>query len=1141
MSRVSLFSGRTFAPVFTTAVLGAMNDNILRAAVIVLAAMTVPADEAARLALFAGAALSLPFVLFSGLGGALADKREKAGLIRWVKAGEFVVAMVAVAALLAGSVSMMLGCVFAMGVQSAFFGPLKQGWMPERLAREDLVGANAWMESGTFLAILAGTITGGAMMALWGAQAVAACMVVVAILGFAASWMLPKGVAADPELRLPRNPIAGNIALLRALGEDKAIRKATVLDCWFWAVGAVYLSMLPVVLKDRLVADDLLLTGVMALFAAGVGMGAFIANRLLKGAISVWPVGLAALSIAVVSMVLYVGLLWLPQGGGMQALVSTTGGVMVSLSVLAIAVGGGVFVVPLAAMVQSRARPEARSRTMAGMAVASALSTAVVTALVGGLVWAGLSASSLFLLVSLSAFVVAGVVWSFFPRETLQGFLRVALVAWFRVEVRGSEHLHTQGRVVFAPNHSSLVDGPLLFSLIGRRTAFAMTGKWADTPMMRRVGGFVTIASVDNNRPMAAKSLVRSIHEGQACVIFPEGRLTATGALMKVYPGTAWIIDQADAPVVPIHIEGLEFCRWSRSKSGYPRLLAPKVRVVVGAPRRLGVDGDLRGRVRREAAALALGDIMEEHRQGALDRHATLPQALADTAGTFGARRHAIADPMGTTLSYGKIALGADALARVLGRHMKPRARLGVLLPTSAGMAVVFTALWRMGIAPAMMNPTLGHGPALQALGVADVNTVLSSRAMVEQAKLEGMVAHFEAHGITMLWVEDIKASVTKGDKIRALWSSKFGAARKGLPCAGVGVLGREDAAVVLFTSGTEGAPKGVVLSHGNFLANVAQLRARTDVNAADRMLSALPLFHSFGLTGGLLLPLLVGAEVFAYPSPLHMKQIPEAAYFHQSTVIFGTDTFLAGWGRRANPYDFASVRVAIAGAEAVKPATRALWSERFGVRILEGYGATECAPVLALNTPILAKDGTVGRFLPGMEARLETVPGLSGQRLFVRGPNVMKGYLLADRPGELVAPEGGWYDTGDAVAMDERGFVTITGRIKRFAKIGGEMVSLAAVENLAGRAWPGAAVAAVALPDARKGNRVVLCVAQEQGITPTREALLAQARADGVGEIMVPATVLCVPTIPMLASGKVNYPSVLESVEALGSQQSAA
>lgn len=1132
MSR-SLFAGRVFGPLFATAMLGAMNDNILRAAVVVLAAMTIPADEAARMALLAGAALSLPFVLFSGFAGVAADRFEKAGMVRLVKGAEFALALASAAALLWGDLTLLLACVFGMGIHSAFFGPLKQGWLPERLDRGDLVRANAWMESGTFLAILAGTIIGGASMALVGPHLTAGLMAGVAVAGFVASRFVPRGVAAAPLLVLPRNPIAGNLALMRALGANRTIAHATILDCWFWAMGALCLSTLPVVLKDRLDAGEILVTIIMALFAAGIGLGAFVANRLLKGRISVWPVAPAAAVITLVSVCLYAGLFWLPQGGGAWALVSTVGGWVVTLSILALAVAGGVFVVPLAALVQSLAAPEARARTMAAMAVASALATAGATLGAGALVWAGLAARDIFALTALSAAAIAVLVWRFFPRESLQGVVRLLLTWWFQVEVRGAEHLDTQGPVVFAPNHTSLIDGPLLFALIGRRTAFAMTGKWASTGLMRRVGKAVTIASIDNNRPMAAKSLVRAIHEGQACVVFPEGRLSATGALMKVYPGTAWIIDQAQAPVVPIHIEGLEFCRWSRTKAGFPRLLAPKVRVVVGAPRALAVEEGLKGRARREAAALALGDIMEESRRDALDRHQSIPQALADTAGTFGARRHAVADPMGTTLTYGRIALGADALARVLGRHITPRAPLGVLLPTSAGMAVVLTALWRMGIAPAMLNPTVGHGPALDALKVAGVSTVLCSRAMVEQGKLEALVAHMEAHGLSFLWVEDIKAEVSKGDKIRALLSARFGRARAGLPCAGVGTVGRMDPAVVLFTSGTEGMPKGVVLTHGNLLANVAQLRARTDVNASDRMLSALPLFHSFGLTGGFLLPLLCGAEIFAYPSPLHMKQIPEAAYFHQSTIIFGTDTFLAGWGRRANPYDFASVRAAIAGAEAVKPATRALWAERFGVRILEGYGATECAPVLALNTPILSKDGTVGRFLPGMEARLETVPGLTGQRLWVRGPNVMAGYLLADRPGELVAPEGGWYDTGDAVAIDAQGFVAITGRIKRFAKVGGEMVSLASVEALAGRAWPGVPVAAVALPDARKGNRVVLCVAPDAGVVATREAIQAQARTDGMGEILVPAAVRVLSSIPMLASGKVNYPELTRMVEA--------
>lgn len=718
------------------------------------------------------------------------------------------------------------------------------------------------------------------------------------------------------------------------------------------------------------------------------------------------------------------------------------------------------------------------------------------------------------------------------PRAALRRVMHFLLCAWFRVEIDGAEHLETKGPVVFAPNHLSLIDGPMLFALIGRPTAFAMTGKWANRGWMKLLGRIIPIAAMDPDRPISAKTLVTEIQNGKACVVFPEGRLSATGNLMKVYPGAAWIMDQSNAMVVPVHFEGLEYSRWARFKNGYPRLLFPKVRVVVGAPRRLEVNPELKGRKRREAAVMALGDMLEGIRAKAIDHHSSLPEAIAAAASVFGRGRHVIADPMGTSLTYGKTLLGGDALARVFARSLAPGETIGVLLPTSAGMAVVLTALWRITVIPAMMNPTLGHGPALQALSVARARRVLSSRAMVEQAKLAELVAKMEAAGIEMIWIEDVKAAVGRRDKITALLSARFGRARQGRALSGRCDIARDDAAVVLFTSGTEGSPKGVVLSHANLLANASQLRARTDINASDRMLSALPLFHSLGLTGGLILPLLTGSDIFAYPSPLHMKQIPEAAYIHQSTIIIGTDTFLSGWGRRAARADFATVRAAIAGAEAVKPATRQLWMEKFGTRLLEGYGATECAPVLSLNTAFVGKEGSVGRLLPGMEARLEDIPGIPGKRLWVRGPNVMKGYLLADRPGELVAPDAGWYDTGDAVTIDDDQFVTISGRVKRFAKIGGEMVSLAAVEALASKVWPGVPLAAVALPDPRKGNRVVLCIAPHDRTIPDAVELRSRAKLDGISEIMLPAAIQILASIPTLASGKTDYPSLHRQIE---------
>ena len=316
----------------------------------------------------------------------------------------------------------------------------------------------------------------------------------------------------------------------------------------------------------------------------------------------------------------------------------------------------------------------------------------------------------------------------------------------------------------------------------------------------------------------------------------------------------------------------------------------------------------------------------------------------------------------------------------------------------------------------------------------------------------------------------------------------------------------------MLFTSGSEGTPKGVVLSHRNLLANRHQLAAVVDFSPQDIVLNALPVFHSFGLTGGLLLPLLAGVRTFLYPSPLHYRTVPELAYGVNATILFGTDTFLAGYARVADNYDFYSVRYVFAGAERVKPETRRVWFEKFGIRILEGYGATETSPALAVNTPMHFKAGTVGRLLPGIEHRLEPVEGIDeGGRLFVRGPNVMLGYLRAEKPGVLEPPADGWYDTGDIVEIDAEGFVTIKGRAKRFAKVAGEMVPLGAVEDFVAQAsGRDEQHAVVTVPDAKRGEQLVLVTERADA---TRAALATAAREAGLPEIFVPRAIVPVPT----------------------------
>src|SRR5262249_5995403 len=338
-----------------------------------------------------------------------------------------------------------------------------------------------------------------------------------------------------------------------------------------------------------------------------------------------------------------------------------------------------------------------------------------------------------------------------------------------------------------------------------------------------------------------------------------------------------------------------------------------------------------------------------------------------------------------------------------------------------------------------------------------------------------------------------------------------------------------DDPAAILFTSGSEGVPKGVVLSHRNMLANAAQAAARIDFGRTDKVFNVLPVFHSFGLTVGLILPLVSGVHVYLYPSPLHYRTVPELVYGVNATILFGTDTFLAGYARAAHAYDFRSLRYVLAGAEPVKEATRRLFAEKFGLRILEGYGVTETAPVLALNTPMFNRFGTVGRIMPGMTARLEPVPGVEeGGRLFVSGPNVMLGYLKVDNPGVIEPPPEGWHDTGDIVAIDAQGFVAIKGRAKRFAKIGGEMISLAAVETLAGELWPDALSAVGTVPDPRKGERLIM-VTEMKGAK--RADFQAFAKSKGASDLMVPSDVLVVDQVPVLGSGKLDYVGVANLV----------
>jgi acyl-[acyl-carrier-protein]-phospholipid O-acyltransferase/long-chain-fatty-acid--[acyl-carrier-protein] ligase len=609
-------------------------------------------------------------------------------------------------------------------------------------------------------------------------------------------------------------------------------------------------------------------------------------------------------------------------------------------------------------------------------------------------------------------------------------------------------------------------------------------------------------------------------------VIFPEGRITVTGALMKVFDGPGMVADKADAPIIPVRLDGPQYTPASYMGDKVRTRWFPKITLTVLPPRRFSIGGEMNARERRAVAGRRLYDEMSRMMFDTTDTGRTLFAAMCEARHIHGGKRPVVEDATREPIGYDRLLLAASLVGKKLTEGTLPGEAVGLLLPNTTGVVVAFFALQAQGRVPAMLNFTAGLASLRSACTTAKINTILTSRAFIRQAKLDETVARLESDGLDVLCLEDVGAAIGGGAR---LWAALTRACIAGRHRALR--ISPDAPAVILFTSGSEGMPKGVVLTHRNLLSNCAQLAARVDFNASDVVLNALPVFHSFGLTGGTLLPLLNGIRTVLYPSPLHYRIVPALAYDCNATILFGTDTFLSGYARMAHGYDFYSVRYIFAGAERVREETRRVYAEKFGLRILEGYGATEAGPVIAVNTPMHYKAGTVGRLLPAIEARLEDVPGITeGGRLFIRGPNVMAGYYLASDPGRLQPPEGGWHDTGDIVTLDDAGFCTIRGRARRFAKIGGEMVSLPAVEGYAASVWPGAGHAVVTRPDAKKGEQLVLFTTA-QGADAGK--LQAWARANGVTELMVPRDIRVLSSLPVLGTGKIDYVTLGEQARA--------
>jgi acyl-[acyl-carrier-protein]-phospholipid O-acyltransferase/long-chain-fatty-acid--[acyl-carrier-protein] ligase len=1121
-----LMTSRRFAPLFWCQFFSAFSDNFLKNALAFLIVFHIGGSLADPLTQLAAAVFIAPYFFLSALGGQIADRFDKATIAQRLKLAEIGVALIAVIGFVTHSVPILFVALFGFGVIGSLFGPIKYGILPDLLQRSELPKANALVEGATFLAILLGTIVGGLAAKDGGDPAsFAGLMIVFALLCWGSSLLIPKVGSGAPDLVISKNIASSTIELINHLRSDRRLWWGALVTSWFWLVGAVVLALMPTLVKNVLGGNENVVTVYLAIFSVAVAVGSGLAAWLASGRIVILPTLIGAVGLSLFALDLGWATWGLPlrlEQVGVSAVFSSAQGIRMAIDLAGLAISGGLYIVPTFAAVQAWAGADRRARVIAAVNVLNAACMVGGTVVVALLQFAfHLTAPGVCLLVGLCTLVVAVLIGRTMPANPMMDFLSILFRAFYRVEIRGVENLLNAGHnPIIALNHTSFLDAALALSLLPKDPVFAidsaMAQNWWVKPFLR----FTRAMPLDPTKPMATRTLINAVKGGEPLIIFPEGRLTVTGSLMKVYDGAGLIADKTDAFVVPVRLEGLDATPFTRlSKAQVRRRWFPKVTVTVLEPVKLSVDPALKGKHRRLAAGAALYEIMSNlvYRTTSIER--TVVEALIEAAEIHGMSRVAVEDPVTGTLSYRKLLLGA----RILGEKLMPLAPegkpIGLMLPNANGAAVTLIALMSAGRVPAMINFTAGVANVLAACKASQVDTIVTSRAFIEKGRLDALIAGLSPT-IKIVYLEDVRPTITLGDKLRGLRNSK-----KPLVERKPG-----DWAAVLFTSGSEGTPKGVVLSHRNMLANAAQAAARIDFGRQDKVFNVLPVFHSFGLTVGLVLPLVSGVRIYLYPSPLHYRIVPELIYGTNATIMFGTDTFLAGYARSAHAYDFRSLRYILAGAEPVKEATRRTYLEKFGLRILEGYGVTETAPALALNTPMFNRFGTVGRMLPGMEARLDKVEGVQeGGRLFVKGPNVMLGYLRVEAPGVLEPPPGGWHDTGDIVTIDKQGFIAIKGRAKRFAKIAGEMISFAAVEALASELWPDALSAVASVPDARKGERLIMLTQKKD---PTRGEFQAFARSHGATELMVPAEIVYMEKLPLLGTGKIDNVSVTKLIK---------
>jgi len=1097
-----------------TQFLGAFNDSVYQTIVTLHMLKVNPAYAPLVLVAF-----NLPSLLFSGYAGHLADAVSKRTVLISVKFFEVGIMLFGLSTLIAGWTEGMLGVVFLMGLHAAIFSPAKYGIVPEILGDRDLSRGNALLEMSTFVSIVLGIAAGGALFAAWSATPSRMGLVTLAVslTGVAVSFGITRVRASGAKQRFRWNPYSEIAGSTRHLWKDRPLWLAVLGISYFWFAGALLKTDLGYFGGDVLRTNDAGVSTLWAFLAIGIGAGNLLAGRLSGDKVELGLVPLGALLMSVFTL---------------ATVAARHSFVLATASVVMVAVASGLFVVPLYAYVQQRSDRKEKGRVVAannfyqtiGMLIASGLMSLLYTRLHWGADW-------ILLGFGISVALVAVYILTVVPDYFVRFVLWLLTHSLFRIKIRGVGNVPFRGPALLVANHMSHVDGLLIGACVQRFIRFMV---WKPYYQMKSLNWFLRQAKaipVGTNGPRdmveSIRAARRELEGGHMVCIFAEGAISRTGNMLPFKRGMEKIVEGLDVPIIPVHLDRLWGSIFSFERGKFfwkwPKRIPYPVTVTFGAPLPAGSTAH---EVRQ--AIQELGSEAAAHRQTPADR---LDLRLVRTA-RRNWRRFAMADSTGRELTFGRLLAGSVVVRNWIREERRGEERLGVMLPATAAGALVNIGATLAGKAPVNLNFTAGPEAIASAMEQCGIRTVVTSRAFV--AKIKGQLP--AAGGPwSMVYVEDLFAAGPWA-RLRALLAARFLPAR--MLCGGGRTPGSP--ATIVFSSGSTGLPKGVVLSHYNVISNLEAIAQLFWIGAADRIVGGLPFFHSFGYTVGIWFPLICGCGTVYHPNPTDARVIGELVAKYRATFLLATPTICSGYTRKCAREEFASLRFVMVGAEKLRPAVAAAFREKFGVELLEGYGCTEMSPVVAVNVPNFEagkdrqtgnKPGTVGHPLPGVAVRIvdavtfEPLPPNNEGLLLVKGPNRMAGYLNQPRLTSEVLRDG-WYITGDVALVDDEGFLRITDRLSRFSKIAGEMVPHIRIEEAIGGVIGDAPCAVTALEDEQRGERLAALYVRPD-VSP--EALWQRLAETGLPRLWIPKreNLYLVDQLPVLGTGKLDLRTV--------------